>query len=194
MLKWLTNFKVLKPLANIRKKIGSNKIKQLLKNQSRKPIVTNYAKAKSIGIVYEIKTKDYQFFVNNFVDYLREEIGFKTIKTIGYYNAKESPTFLELGNKYQFINNKNLNSIYLPSGSETEEFIKDDFDILVDLTQENVVPIKYIVASSKAKFKIGRYSEKNHDFFDFMISLNEKQNVKDFIDQVNHYLKQIKTV
>lgn len=177
---------------NIRKKWGRNKIAKILKIP-RKAKAINYANAKSIGIVYEIKTKDYQFFVSGFVDYLREEIGFKTIKTIGFYDSKEPPVFLDLGNKYQFINKTNLNWLYIPQSTESDEFVQQKFDILIDLTQENIVPIKYLVASSKAKFKIGRYSDENHDFFDFMISLNEKQNIKDFLDQVNHYLKQIKT-
>ena len=177
---------------NIRKKWGKNKISKIL-TTPRKAKTVNYANAKSIGIVYEIKTKDYQFFVNDFVDYLREEIGFKTIVTLGYYKSKESPTFLDLGNKYQFINKTHLSWSFIPQSNDTDEFIQQDFDILIDLTQEYIVPIKYLVASSKAKFKIGRYSDDNHDFFDFMVSLNEKQNVKDFLDQVNHYLKQIKT-
>lgn len=178
---------------NIRENWGRNKIAKILKSTPRKAKAVNYASAKSIAVVYEIKTKDYQFFVNKFVDYLREEIGFKTIKTLGFYNSKEAPTFLDLGNKYKFINKTHLNWIYLPKPAEVEEFVNQEFDILIDLTQENIVPVKYLVASSKAKFKIGRYSEDNHDFFDFMISLNEKQNVKDFLDQVNHYLQQIKT-
>jgi hypothetical protein len=178
---------------NIRKKWGRNKISKIL-DIPRKAKSMNYANAKSIGIVYEIRTKDYQFFVNEFVDYLREEIGFKTIITLGFYNAKEAPEFLDLGNKYQFINKTHLNWLYIPQSTDSEVFIQQNFDILIDLTQDNIVPIKYLVASSKAKFKIGRYSDANHDFFDFMISLNEKQNIKDFLNQVNHYLKQIKTV
>ena len=49
-----------------------------------------------------------------------------------------------------------------------------------------------MVASSKAKFKIGKYTKNTERYYNFMISVNEQTQLPAFIEQVNHYLKQIK--
>ena len=48
------------------------------------------------------------------------------------------------------------------------------------------------MASSKAKFKIGKYSKNAERYYTFMISVNDQTQLPAFIEQVSHYLKQIK--
>lgn len=173
---------------NIREKSGKAKVKRVLKNQSRKAKVVNYSQAKSIGVVYQIKDADYQFFIKNYIDYLREEIGFKSIKTLGYFNEKEPPHFLDAGNKYRSFNNKDLKWNFIPKDEAITEFMDNQFDILIDFTDDFCVPVKYIVAKSNAYFKIGRYKDELKDFYDFMINLKPEANLKQYTDQINHYL------
>ena len=71
-------------------------------------------------------------------------------------------------------------------------FMVKDFDILIDLHTSNSIIFRYITASTKAKFKIGKYSRLAAPFYDFMISIQDGVSLPQFIEQVNHYLNQIK--
>ena len=67
-----------------------------------------------------------------------------------------------------------------------------DFDILIDLHTGHSIIFRYMVASTKAKFKIGKYDKKASKYYDFMISVNESMPLSAFIEQVNHYLNLLK--
>lgn len=178
-------------LDGLKYKLGLKMIQKELNANKRKSKVFNYAQAKSIGIIYPIKDKDFQFFVTKYVDYLRKEVGFKTIQTIGFYDSKEEPVFLDLGSKFQFFNKKDLTFSLKPKSQEVETFIQTPFDILIDLSENYVVPLKYIQAKSVASFKVGRYNEAFEKHYDFMVNLPQNASVKEYIDQVNYYLNYI---
>ena len=76
--------------------------------------------------------------------------------------------------------------------SIVRNFTQREFDLLIDLHTGNSIPFQYIVAGSRAKFKIGKYEKKATPFYDFMISVPEQMNLRQFIEQVNHYLKSLK--
>lgn len=177
---------------NIKNKLGKRKINRILSTQKRKIRVTNFAHAKSIGIVYPVTTTDYQDVVNKYIDYLRGEIGFKKIISLGYCESKELPTFiLNPSLKYQFFTKKELDLYNQGKSKEVVDFISTDFDILVDLSRDFIVPIKHIVASSGSKLKIGRHSAENEKFFDVMIEIGHTAPASKFIEQVNKFLTQV---
>ncbi len=176
---------------NIREKLGKSSITKKLSKDNRKPKIKNYTEAQSVGIIYKIKDKDYQYFINNFIDYLREDVGFKVIKTLGFYEEKVAPTFLDLGSKYQFINQKDLNWNFTPKKESVDQFTSSNFDLLIDLTDEYCIPLRHTVVHTAASLKIGRYNEEEIDFYDFMINLPEHASLKEFTNQLNHYLSSI---
>ena len=54
------------------------------------------------------------------------------------------------------------------------DFVKKEYDILINLCDSSIIPMKYLIASSVARFKIGIY-EKNYEIYDLMISLKAYQ-------------------
>ena len=76
--------------------------------------------------------------------------------------------------------------------NEVKDFIKNDFEILIDFSRDNINPIKHIIASSKSGLKIGRHSKENEKYFDFMVEMEKTAPVSQFINQVNTFLKQVK--
>ena len=97
---------------NIKDFFGKRKIEKTLATQKRRVAVTNFSSAKSIGIIYHVKTVDYQDFVNKYVDYLRQEIGFKKIVALGYCGEKELPNFITNQSlKFEFFTLKDLKKL-----------------------------------------------------------------------------------
>ncbi|MDG1176450.1 MAG: hypothetical protein P8N07_11745 [Flavobacteriales bacterium] len=183
----------MKLIDNIKDKLGLRKIKKYLKSKKRNIRITNFANAKSIGIIYPISTTDYQDFINKYIDFLRGEIGFKKIVSLGYYEGAQLPNFIvnDLF-KYKYFTKKQLDFSRFGKSYEVKEFIKEDFEILVDLSRDFVVPIKHVVANSHAGLKIGWHSIQNEKYFDFMVEMNKTAPVSHFIKEVNAFLTKVK--
>jgi len=182
----------MKLLTNIKRKLGKRKLNKLVFHQKRRPIVSNFDSAKSIGIVYSVSTTDYQDIVEKYVNFLKGEIGFKKIKVLGYFEGPKLPSFvINQSLKYSYFTNKKVDFYYFGNCKEVSSFIKEDFDILIDLSQDFHVPIKHVVASSKSRFKIGRLNEENEKFYDFMVDMPENTPVSKYITQINVFLTQV---
>ncbi|MEN8928562.1 MAG: hypothetical protein ABF242_01445 [Flavobacteriales bacterium] len=183
----------MKLIENIKNALGRRKIDKILHLNKRKVRVINYSNAKSIGVIYPVITTDYQDFINKFIDFLRQEVGFKSIISLGYCNTKEIPSFIiNQSIKYQYFTKNDLDWNNFGKSKEVNAFIDQDFEILIDFSRDNINPIKHIVASSKSKFKIGRHSLENEKFYDFMVEMDDTAPISDFIIQVNKFLKQVK--
>ena len=184
----------MKFLDNIKDTLGNRKINKILNSQKRKIKVANFASASSVGLLYQVSTVDYQDVVNNYIDYLRGEVGFKKIVSLGYCEEKELPNFiLNPSMKYQFFTKKELDFSHTSKSEEVLNFIKEDFDILIDLSRGQIIPIKHIVASSCSSFKVGIHSVENEKYFDFMIKIEETAPASSFIKQVNAFLNKVNT-
>jgi len=76
-----------------------------------------------------------------------------------------------------------------PINRHSLEFIQQDFDILIDFNLLRNPILRYISGLSLAKFKIGRFDERDKEIFDFMIQGIEDQNTAVFAKEVLHYLE-----
>ena len=169
----------MKLIENIKNALGKRKIDKILQSNKRRLKVVNYSNAKSIGVIYPVT--------------IREEVGFKSIVSIGYCDTKKIPNFIiNQSIKYQYFTKSDLNRNNFGISKEVKDFIKNDFEILIDFSRDNINPIKHIIASSKSGLKIGRHSKENEKYFDFMVEMEKTAPVSQFINQVNTFLKQVK--
>ena len=61
-------------------------------------------------------------------------------------------------------------------------------DILINLSDSTCIPLKYLVASSIARFKVGKF-EKDYDIYDLMIKLDKKEDTMEkLISEIAKYL------
>ena len=175
-------------IEDIKQKVGKWVFLRELKNNKRLKSVSNLSDAKSIGILYDATNENQISEIKPFVDYFFNLK--KDIKALGYVNDKQY-TFCHTPKlQYDFFNRKDLNWYYKPQNYIIDNFIKKDYDILINLCDSSVIPIKYLVASSLAKFKIGIFEE-NYQIYDFMISLNEDKSVVKLMSEIKHYIELI---
>jgi hypothetical protein len=66
--------------------------------------------------------------------------------------------------------------------------VAEEYEVLIDLTMEDRLPIQYIMAKSRARFKVGRWSESNKKILDMMIDMAGSRSLPQMIQQVHHYL------
>ena len=115
----------------------------------------------------------------------------KDVKAFGYVNSKKYDECHIPKLQYDFFNLKDLNWYYKPQNDYIKNFVKKEYDILINLSDSKCIPIKYLVASSVARFKVGRFEE-GYEIYDLMIKLAKKEdNMRKLISEIAKYLNVI---
>ena len=144
----------------------------------------NIDKAKSVGIIFNATKIEDVMVVSQFSDKLRANgqevyiLGFQNIK------SKEEP-----GPKT--FNKNSVNWFGVPNDIKIDEFINIRKDILICAFKEECLPLEYIAASSKAKFRVGAFSQSKTNFYELMINIKPEQKLLYLLQQTLHFLKVI---
>ncbi|MBL7139072.1 MAG: hypothetical protein ISS17_09890 [Bacteroidales bacterium] len=173
-------------LTSPRTSIGNYLLKRESGKVNRNRSMINLSGAKTIGILYPLfAIPDYKQ-VEAFVSELQQQ--HKEVKALGYLQYKELISRFLPKLAYDFFSQQQVNWYYKPVNKKVHDFIRRDFDLLIDLTMEEHLPLKFIAGLSRARCKVGRFSEENAKFYDLMIKIDPPQRLQEFISQVRHYL------
>jgi hypothetical protein len=172
----------------LKQKVGRWVFQRELKTNTRTKKVCNIENAKSIGVLYEATSEDQIKIIQPFISYFFELK--KDVKALGYVDSKELLYCHTPKLQYDFFYKKDLNWYYKPQNYIIDNFIKKEYDILINLCDSSVIPIKYLVASSIARFKIGVYEE-NYEIYDLMISLKDDKSMSKLMNEIKHYINLI---
>ncbi len=174
---------------NIKEYFGRRKLQHLvLTERNRTKQFVNLNQAKSVGLIYTVGNEQELKQIQNFANYLKGEFGIKTVYSLVYVDKKEVPPFVQAKHSFDFFLSSDLSWRKEPIKDVCKNFQDINFDILIDLTDEFSLPLRFILVQTKAKFKVGRFSEANQPFYDFMITCKEKGNFKSFTKEVVRYL------
>ena len=160
------------------------------KNVERTIQVVNLKSAKSIGIVYNASNPETDDLVRRYIKHLKE---YKLkIKAIGYYDEKELPLDVNPKLEYDFITKKELNLQLEPKSVVVENFLEEEYDILIDTSAEDHIIMQYLVHYSKAKFKVGAKRLNYSSLFDLTIVLKPEEGSRQLMKNIDRYLHIIK--
>ena len=175
-------------LEDFKHKIGQWVFQRDLRTNKRLKEVISLEKAKSIGILYDATNAEQIKRIEPFVKYFFELK--KEVKASGYVNKKKLDDCHIPKLNYDFFYLKDLNWYYKPQNYIIENFIKKEYNILINLSDSNCIPIKYLVASSLAHFKIGQFEE-GYEIYDSMIKLDKEKGKERLMEEIKHYLNLI---
>ncbi|MGQ9846147.1 MAG: DUF6913 domain-containing protein [Bacteroidales bacterium] len=178
------------------KRIIKIKIGRFLLNKRAKKIVrtkqfSNFETAKNIAVLFDATSTDNyttaRFLLKYFID---NKIKFKGFGFANPYDAQEQSSAYS---GITFFTEDNFSLTGAVINDAVKEFLKTEFDILIDLHQKPNYFIEAINAFSVAKMKLG-LKHNDTGFYDFMIDLNkEEANSEVFVEHIKHYLNIIKT-
>ncbi len=180
----------MKLLDRIKEWLGTRRLLRDL-STDRRPIARNIGAARKVAIVYMVEDEVAHNHVRNYVKRLKEELGLSNIMAMGFSDEKTMPNFLHAKLNFDAICQKDLNWYRIPQGNAVENFMAEEYEIIIDLTLQDRLPIQYIMAKSRARFKVGRYSESNKKILDMMIDMAGSQSLPQLIQQVHHYLMMV---
>ena len=175
-------------IEDFKQKVGKWVFQRELKTNKRTKEVCNLDNAQSIGILYDATSEEQIKMVKPFVSYFFDLK--KDVKALGYVNSKQLSFHHTPKLQYDFFYQKDLNWFYKPQNYIIDNFVKKEYDILINLCDSNCIPIKYLVANSIAHFKIGQHEE-GYEIYDLMISLKEDKGMEKLMHEIKHYINLI---
>jgi hypothetical protein len=90
------------------------------------------------------------------------------------------------------FNKKAVNWYEIPIDDRVAAYCNKNFDLLIcALTSENK-PLEYMAYVSKAKYRVGPFAEDKTRFYDLMIQLDGKRDLNYLLQQMTHFLENIK--
>jgi hypothetical protein len=173
-------------LGKIRSWIGRYYFKKDLAKSIRNRTLINLRDARKIGILYSLDDVTDYDVVSEFVTRLQHD--HKEVKALGFVKNKNLVSRFLPKLSYDFFSAKDVNLFYKPVDSKVRDFINREFDVLIDLSMKETLPLLYIAGCSMAQCRVGKFSEDNTACYDLMIDVGPTTLIKDFIDQIIHYL------
>ena len=150
----------------------------------------DFDQTKSIGILFDATENNSREEVMKYAELLSKNG--KQVKLLGFINSKLN----EASFPFKFFTKHNLSWSMIPKGKEIDQFIKKDFDVLINLYLPNQklglenLPIEYISTFSKAHLRVGPFSE-NNDCYDLIIDTPKETDLQHLIKQVDFFLNRI---
>lgn len=89
------------------------------------------------------------------------------------------------------IERSHLNRLLIPVDTELQQLLSREVDLLIDLSLNEVFPLKYMQVVSMAKLKVGPAMNYKKEHSDLTIDISKQQNIGYLITQIKHYLTQI---
>jgi len=93
---------------------------------------------------------------------------------------------------FPHFNKKDLDWAFRPRGEAVSSFLQQPFDILIILDKHPTIPLEYVAALSKAKFRVGPLTG-NTFCYELMIEATGAKDLKGFLNQVSFFLNKMKT-
>jgi hypothetical protein len=172
----------MKWIDHVKAGIGERVLIRKLRNQKRAPALCSIEEARNIGIIYNATEYISFEIIRNLVKELSSDS--RKVTVLGYVDSKKLIDHYLYRKGFDFFSKNELNWYSRPVSSVVDNFIKEPFDLLINLSLEDHYPIRYITALSPAVLKAGRYHP-DEKHLDFMIDIEkEKQTMKSLRQEI----------
>jgi hypothetical protein len=179
----------MKLIEDVKNYIGRWQLERELKQKKVKRNRIPFAQVNHIGIVYDAESKENEQVVTKYANELRAEG--KKVFMMGYVNQKQLPPAKKFMLNSEFFWKEKLNGINLPIRGKIGQFLQLDFDLLLNLYFEPILPMQAMAAYSQAKYRVASNIEGGLQYYDAMIDIGPKKDLSLLIEQMDFYLRTI---
>ena len=164
---------------SLKNQIIAWQIKRRAKTIDRKVVAANLEKVKTAGIIWKIDDREVHRLL---VDSLKSK-GVR-ITSLCFSDQPGSLQGETVVSSDDFTVSGKLRN------SEIESFIEEKFDLLIDISLAQGIEVQYVLALSKATFKVG-WSPLSLKHFDLVIDVSKRKEPGYLADQIVHYLGEL---
>lgn len=180
----------MKLIEDIKNTIGRWQLMQEIKQKAIKRRLISFGDVQHIGILYNAINKENEQLVAKYAATLRAEG--KKVFMLGYVDLKQLPPSKKFLLNSEFFWREKLNAINLPIKGKIGQFLQLEFDLLLNLYQEPLLPLQAIAAYSNAKYRVGAHISDGLDYYDAVIDTGNQTSLVFLIEQIDFYLRNIK--
>jgi len=150
---------------------------------------SNFIQAKKIGILYRDEDERTYNRIRTFAKSLKEAYHIQTIQVLGFVDApdKRLPVYQQRKLEYDFLSLSDVSWAFRPIRN-VRNFLEHEFDILIDLSGGNQLPLAYVLKRSTSSMKVGWKSSRTESYCDVTIEMGGSVSPDLFIQQLNLYL------
>lgn len=160
-----------------------------MSESNRKQKQINLDKARTVALLYYLPNEATYIAVESIISRLID-LNLR-VRVVCYSDLKIIPYYFIPKISQDIITVKDIDWRYQPKKPFVKEFINTEFDILIDLSLNDHLPLLYCSALSQAGLKVGRFQEDHELFYDLMIHAGPDETIDSFSKQVIHYLSRI---
>lgn len=149
----------------------------------------NFNSAKRVAIIYLDSDEDFFKKIKQYTNFLKSSYGIKSVHMMGFVNRKEKqvPAWQQHVLESDFFTRNDLNW-YMRPIKRVSNFIIEDFDILIDFSGGETVPVNFVFKESKAHMKVGLKGSASEKYCDFIIDMSNQFGIAKYVEQLNLYL------
>ncbi len=175
---------------NTRLKIGRLILSKRMARTRRSIFYSRLDMVRSIGIVWDASNPDEFPLLARFCQKMNEKN--IEVRILGYYPGNELPDKYTAIRYLTCLKKNETNYFHIPVSPESGSFIKNQFEILIDINFNRFLPLTYITNLSKARFKVGLFEPDVQDSpFDLMMEIKKPVNIESYLNQIIVYLEMI---
>lgn len=179
----------MKIIQNIREKFAKSFLLKQIQLNKREQKQISIERARSVALLYYLPDEETYKKVDLIINRLTE-LKLK-VRVVCYTDLKLIPHYFIPKISQDILTAKDVNWRIQPQKPFVKEFINTSFDLLIDLSLNDHLPLLYCAALSNAGLKVGRFQEDHQLFYDLLIHAGTDETIDSFADQVIHYLSMI---
>jgi len=167
-----------------RTKLHEHFLEKELKNHHNSHASIDFDDAKSVGILFDGTLLTDREAIQKFARKLKSQG--KEVKMLAYVDGDQKDGDFV----FPHFTKKEVDWTLRPKSQKALEFAEHRFDILINLAANGVIPLEYIAALSKAKFRVGPSTDKIY-CYELMIDTSKQTDTLSFLHQVTFFLNKM---
>jgi len=170
----------------VKSSIGEFLLKKELQKARRNRKPAGFKNVKTVGILYSVPEEIKFPYITDFVKFLQDNN--KIVKALGFTYSDYVPHYCFPKLTYDYFTKKHINWFGKPSHKFIDDFINNDFDLMIDLHTDNNFTLNFIGFTCLAKFKVGMMNDNNLKHYDLMMNVSQDIELSEYLTQIKHYL------
>lgn len=138
-----------------------------LQQCTRKRQWIDYEQAKTILLLFESDYIEKNRFIRQAIDSLAKDG--KRVSAWGFLDKETTNTAILPS--FKILDRSSVDWLERPKEPFLRELAEAEFDLLIDLTQHDIIPLQYVCLYADARLKMGMSHRTMNDLLDFCISM-----------------------
>ncbi len=171
---------------NLKDYLAKKQIKKVLKVQDRNTYYPDFKSVETVLVLFKSDDDEKNPFIRKVISDLKS--GGKKVCVWGLLDKVEPET--PLLPEYRLFGESELSFSKVPNKELTDEFLNSEYDIVIQLLNEENYALDYLLAQSRSQFKVSAHKTYK-GIADLMIGVDVEADVEFLYEQIMHYLTSI---